>query len=94
MNRFIKSQKWPSLGNRLNSRVFWVFQLVEETQRVMNTMALRDQNDQEERKRQEAIIQKKRQMRQEKIRRESNNGAAPTPRGKSARKYKSDNSEA
>ena len=60
----------------------------------MNTMALRDQNDQDERKRQEAIIQKKRQMRQEKMKRESNNGAVSTPRGKSARKYKSDNSEA
>ena len=56
----------------------------------MNTMAVRDQNDMDERKRQEAIIQKKRQLRQEKIKRESNNGSAPTPRGKSAAKYKSD----
>ena len=65
-------------------------QLVQETQRVMNTMAVRDQNDLDERKRQEAIIQKKRQLRQEKIKRESNNGSAPPPRGKSSTKYKSD----
>ncbi len=56
---------------------FAPLQLVEESQKVMNTKALRDQNEEEERQRQEAVIQRKRQQRQEKLRREGNSAAAP-----------------